>query len=210
MSTVILELLFPMALYKAKVAHTFSKEEVDKIKNGKYTEGHNRTYSDFDFRFLDNPIFTKLKKELQMHVDNYAKDIFKYDSEIYITQSWLNFNPPGSSHTVHNHSNSVFSGVYYITLPKGAPFLTFYSPIKHMFHFEPTEYNSYNLCRQLQLHHQPPRQHLQQPQLHRQQRPHRQRLRQLPRHRHPIQRPLLRLQRHLRQQPLRQQRRLSP
>ena len=144
MSTVILELLFPMALYKAKVSHTFSKEEVDKIKNGKYTEGNNRTYSDFDFRFLDNPIFTKLKKELQVHVDNYAKDIFKYDSEIYITQSWLNFNPPGSSHTVHTHSNSVFSGVYYITLPKGAPFLTFYSPIKHMFHFEPTEYNSYN------------------------------------------------------------------
>ena len=144
MSTAILELLFPMALYKAKVDHTLSKEEVDTIKNGKYTEGHNRTYSDFNFRFLDNPIFTKLKKELQVHVDNYAKDIFKYDSEIYITQSWLNFNPPGSSHTVHNHSNSVFSGVYYITLPKGAPFLTFYSPIKHMFHFEPTEYNSYN------------------------------------------------------------------
>jgi uncharacterized protein (TIGR02466 family) len=139
-----LELLFPVGIYKSKVDYTLSKEETNKIKNGKYTEGHNKTYSDFDFRFLDNPIFANLKKELQVHVNNYTKDIFKYDAEVYITQSWLNVNPPGSSHTIHNHSNSVFSGVYYITLPKGVPFLTFYSPIKHMFHFTPTEWNTYN------------------------------------------------------------------
>jgi uncharacterized protein (TIGR02466 family) len=139
-----LELLFPVAIYKSKIDHNLSNVETDAINSGKYTEGHNKTYSDFNYRFLDTPIFSKLKKELQLHVNNYAKDIFKYDAEIYITQSWLNFNPPGSCHTMHNHSNSVFSGVYYIKLPPGSPFLTFYSPIKHMFYFNPTEWNVYN------------------------------------------------------------------
>ena len=139
-----IELLFPVGLYKSKVDHIFSKAEDDKIINGKYLEGHNKTYTDFDYRFLDNPIFSKLKKELQFHVDNYTRDVFKYDAEIYITQSWINFNPPGSCHTAHTHSNSVFSGVYYLTLPTGGPLLTFQNPLTHMFAFTPTEWNTYN------------------------------------------------------------------
>jgi uncharacterized protein (TIGR02466 family) len=143
-STATIELLFPIGLYKSKVDHIFSKKETDKIKNEKYLLGHNKTYTNFDYRFLDNLIFSKLKNKLQLHVDNYTKDVFKYDAEIYITQSWINVNPPGTCHTAHNHSNSVFSGVYYVTLPKGSPFLTFQNPLEHMFSFTPTEWNSYN------------------------------------------------------------------
>jgi uncharacterized protein (TIGR02466 family) len=143
-ATATLELLFPVPIYKSKVDHTLSDDALDKINNGKYVEGHNKTYIDCNYRFLDDPLFLKLKEELQTHVTNYTKDVFAYDAEVYITQSWLNFNPPGSCHTAHNHSNSVFSGVYYVTLPKGSPFLTFHKPLTHMFSFTPTEWNPYN------------------------------------------------------------------
>jgi uncharacterized protein (TIGR02466 family) len=136
--------IFPVALYKSKVNYKLSVKENNFIKNGKYTEGSHRTFSDYNYNYLDNPVFSKLKQRLQLHVNNYVKNVFKYDAEIYITKSWLNINPPGSSHSMHRHVNSVFSGVYYIKLPVGTPFLIFSSPIPQMFHFIPTEWNDYN------------------------------------------------------------------
>jgi uncharacterized protein (TIGR02466 family) len=139
-----IENLFPVGVYKSKVNHILNDKEKKHIESGQYTEAHNNTFTDYNFFFLDNPIFSKLKKQLQIHVNNYTKDVFKYDSEVYITSSWLNVNPPGTGHIHHNHCNSVFSGVYYIKLPPGSPFLNFYSPINHMFFFNPTEHNTYN------------------------------------------------------------------
>lgn len=136
--------IFPVALYKCGVDYELSNKENNYIKKGKYTEGGHRTFSDYNYNYLDNPIFSKLKKKLQDHVNYYAKNVFKYDAEIYITKSWLNINPPGSSHSMHHHVNSVFSGVYYIKLPVGTPFLIFSSPVKHMFQFTPIEWNDFN------------------------------------------------------------------
>jgi len=139
-----IELLFPTTIYKSKIDHTFSETEKERITSNQYQRTSNGTFSDFDFRFLDESCFLDLKKKLQTHVDYYTKEIFKYSCEIYITQSWININPPGSYHNLHNHSNSIFSGVYYVTVPDNAPFLSFDSPIRNLLHIEPSEWNQYN------------------------------------------------------------------
>jgi uncharacterized protein (TIGR02466 family) len=139
-----IESLFPTPVYKDKVMHSLSEEEQTVIKNGNYSLGTSGTHSDFEYRYLDNPVFKNLKNELQKHVNEYAKTIFKYNLDVYITQSWININPPGSHHSMHTHSNSVFSGVYYITVPAGANTISFHSPIKNMFFIEPEEWNSFN------------------------------------------------------------------
>jgi len=139
-----IENLFPTGIYKSKVNYTLSVKEKKCIENLQFNQGSNDTFSDYNYFFLNNPVFSKLKKQLQVHLNTYTKDVFKYDCEVYISSSWLNLNPPGTGHHLHNHTNSVFSGVYYITLPSGSPFLNFHSPINHMFFFNPTEYNDYN------------------------------------------------------------------
>jgi uncharacterized protein (TIGR02466 family) len=145
MNNPILQLIFPTTIYKDKVDFVLDEDARKAIESKDYILGHNGTFSDFNYRYLDQPMFLNLKNELQKHLDFYAKEVFKYESvEVYITQSWINVNPTKSSHTVHNHSNSVFSGVYYIDVPEGAPFLQFYSPIKHMFSIEPKEWNMHN------------------------------------------------------------------
>jgi uncharacterized protein (TIGR02466 family) len=37
----------------------------------------------------------------------------------YINESWLNINPPGAYNSKHLHPRSLFSGVYYISIPEG-------------------------------------------------------------------------------------------
>ena len=140
-----LEKLFPVTIYKSKINYQFSDQEADRILQGQYHLLNNGSLSDEKVWVLDEPPFSNFKKILQSHVDVYAKEIFKYtDCEVYITTSWLNINPTNSYHNLHTHTNSIFSGVYYITLPPGAPFLSFTSPRRPALAIVPEEWNEHN------------------------------------------------------------------
>ena len=58
-----------------------------------------------------------LKDQVQHHLNNYVKDIINPDTEFsfYVTQSWVNKNKKGTRHTQHLHTNSILSGVYYLS-----------------------------------------------------------------------------------------------
>jgi uncharacterized protein (TIGR02466 family) len=63
---------------------------------------------------------SKLTQVIEQHLNQYAKDIFGvYDNTLAITQSWVNFNPPGTGHHMHNHYNTVLSGTFYLSIPEG-------------------------------------------------------------------------------------------
>jgi len=67
---------------------------------------------------LDSTVeFVNLKKFIKECIDEYFYNVLqvKKDINIYITQSWLNFNTKGTSHHTHFHSNSIISGVFYFT-----------------------------------------------------------------------------------------------
>lgn len=63
---------------------------------------------------LDLPGLENLKEFCQLQIDTYAKDICNVTDSFYITNSWTTKNMLGTEHPVHNHPNSIFSGVYYI------------------------------------------------------------------------------------------------
>lgn len=73
-------------------------------------------YSSTETNILDLDSYSEIKKRILSGLHEYVNDVLHIDSrhEFYITQSWLNVNPPGSTHHKHNHSNSIISGVYYI------------------------------------------------------------------------------------------------
>ena len=71
---------------------------------------------------LENPpiSFLDLKDQINsILVDVHISMGLKEDYKSYITESWLNINPPRSYNTKHLHPRSLFSGVYYISVPEG-------------------------------------------------------------------------------------------
>lgn len=63
----------------------------------------------------------KLARYLRFNLDNYR---------LTILNCWVNVYSAHQSQDVHNHSNSVLSGVYYVKVPEGAPGLLIRSPME--------------------------------------------------------------------------------
>lgn len=90
--------------------HDTTKEQEKMIKN----RGGN--FSSVETNILELDSYRVIKDRIMSGLKEYTRDVLHVEDrhEFYITQSWLNVNPPGSSHHRHNHSNSLISGVYYI------------------------------------------------------------------------------------------------
>jgi uncharacterized protein (TIGR02466 family) len=73
-------------------------------------------FSSIETNILELDSYKLIKDRILDGLNEYVRDVLHVDSkhEFYLTQSWLNVNPPNSTHHRHNHSNSLISGVYYI------------------------------------------------------------------------------------------------
>ena len=94
--------------------HNTVSEQEKMIKN------HGGNFSSEETNILELNSYQLIKDRIVEGLNEYINDVLHIEKkhEFYITQSWLNVNPPGSSHHRHNHSNSLISGVYYIdTVP---------------------------------------------------------------------------------------------
>jgi uncharacterized protein (TIGR02466 family) len=137
--------LFPRPLYKNNINYSFSEQEltyINSIKNTFYQE--NGTVQDGNNYVLDKHFSIELKTLLQNQLNVYAKEVFCYDCDVYITHSWINVNPPKSCHYSHNHVNSIFSGVFYIQVPEDSPGLKIWNDRTSMFYITPNKFNSFN------------------------------------------------------------------
>lgn len=59
------------------------------------------------------PQFERILNMCQRSLDYYAKEIMKWDIEVYITQSWISRQPKGTRLRAHTHPNSFVSGCIY-------------------------------------------------------------------------------------------------
>jgi len=92
--------------------------DINYIKSLEYygpNAGGNLTSSKLDI--LNDVKLLNLKNNIQENLKIYLKSVVApaNDVELNITQSWVNKNPKNSTHHKHNHSNSIVSGVYYIS-----------------------------------------------------------------------------------------------
>lgn len=82
---------------------------------------------DLPWRF---PTFAALKKHLDKHVAAFVQEL-AFDlrgGAVVLDDLWINILPQGGVHTGHLHPNSVISGTYYVTIPKGASAIKFEDP----------------------------------------------------------------------------------
>ncbi len=77
-----------------------------------------------------SPTFAELERRLAPHVAKFANalDLDLRGRPLEMTDCWVNIMPRGTSHGLHLHPASTFSGTYYVLTPKGCPGLKFEDP----------------------------------------------------------------------------------
>ena len=114
--------LFPVPVIHRNIANLIDQQTLndmlttisksDMLQNqGKNLYTYNRELLTTDYK--DSAITQEIQKTLEFFVQQIYGEP---NSKIRLTQSWLNFNPPGTNHLQHNHANSIVSGVLYLSV----------------------------------------------------------------------------------------------
>ena len=136
--------LFSIPVYKEKLRLLDNNEQTF-LKNIELCEQTLGNWSSVDNHLLNNPELFYLKKNIENILQSYCKSILHIDIEIYITNSWLNKTYPSQQHFLHNHSNSIISGVYYIDVEDSLPLITFNRmQLPFLLNFIPKEFTMFN------------------------------------------------------------------
>lgn len=103
-----------------------------------------KNYSSKDSFILDR--VPKTKKLIKNAIKYYSEEILHEATPLRLTQSWLNFNPPGTSHHQHIHSNSIVSGIIYLQCDADTGNLHVHRPNYQVANIrdEPTDFGLFN------------------------------------------------------------------
>jgi len=140
--------LFPEPLYFSKLDRTLAKEELKTIN--KYKKETHKTQGNItsnDNYVLENKTLKNLKKDLNKRVIDYFDKVVCTTNPItpHITQSWINYTESDQFHHRHSHSNSLVSGIFYISADKKVDSVTFYKFFPdYRIKLDVTKYNSFN------------------------------------------------------------------
>jgi len=127
-SLMIIHQLFPEPLYFSKLERVLTQKELKILnehkKKTQKNEGNSRTKDSY---VLEHQTLNNLKKDLQTKVMDYFDKVICTDNLMtpYITQSWLNYTKSDQFHHKHNHSNSLVSGIFYVSADKKVDSITF-------------------------------------------------------------------------------------
>ena len=113
---------------------------IDQISHNKAS--YNRQSS--DHFLLECPELSNLKYWIEKQVGIFNSECLKYDAELKITQSWINKSARGESHEMHDHPNSIVSGVFYFTTTKNTPPIQFFRESPTHIKLNITSYNTFN------------------------------------------------------------------
>ena len=127
--------LFSTPVFQSPETYKFNKSElefIDKQRENAIINQSGNLFSKNNY-VLESPELKNLKEFCNNNLFIFFYDSFKVkkDIEIYITQSWINFNQKNTSHHRHKHVNSIISSVIFI---KGemCP-ITFYNSERNLF-----------------------------------------------------------------------------
>lgn len=107
--------LFPTALFVSS-QYEITPSERSFLMGLEWEQNRLGNYSSKDSYVLESDELRSLRQFLDLQVDYYAHEVLRISRtlDVYITQSWVNRNPAGSSHHPHFHPNSLISGVFFI------------------------------------------------------------------------------------------------
>jgi|TARA_B110000977_G_C10907215_1_gene427728 uncharacterized protein (TIGR02466 family) len=137
--------LFPTVIAKKSIAVEFTTDEINSLYSTDIflqNLGNGLSFNEF---LLNDPKFKRLKQLCLDHAQEYFTDIMKYDYDLHMTNSWLNVTQSGQEHMLHNHTNSMVSGVLYLKTSDSTPSISFnnLSPA-FLLNLKPEEHTMFN------------------------------------------------------------------
>ena len=116
-----IENIFPSVVPVYNVNRGFSlnekeRQEIDSVVAEGMIQYEGNTAS--ENKFLFDSKLSDLRSFCEEHISEYVRQVIRPKNkslEFYITQSWLNVTKQNEHHEIHNHPNSIISGVYYLT-----------------------------------------------------------------------------------------------
>ena len=112
-----IEYIFPNPLVCSNIKRPWTNEELSFFDYHKdYTHRNTGNTTSRDHYVLNKPEAKGLLEFIGQGIQYYVDNIIcpKNPIQFYITQSWLNYTKPGEYHHIHDHSNSIISGVLYV------------------------------------------------------------------------------------------------
>ena len=116
--------IFPSGVVKI---YTSPKSFIDNLDLSRFTFEKFKDQSKLRTKKFNNLLLQPEFKEMKVWVEECAKDFLdnalkmEYE-EFFLTESWMNISGKGGYQKIHNHSNSIFSGVLYLkSEPKHPP-----------------------------------------------------------------------------------------
>lgn len=138
-------------IYHEKLEYEFSRFEKEFLFSfdSEYKKSNDNYFSK-DTHILNASSLSNLKRHLEKQLLDFKNNILGIEQELYITESWIAKTLPSGHHAIHNHPNSMFSGVIYLQAPVDSSILFHYENDLFKwfnFHFtynKLTEFNSNN------------------------------------------------------------------
>ena len=131
------ELWFPSVIWSA-MTHFGNNSELKRFAYERQKVDPGRVISNFggyqscDIKSGDNAEIDKLTEAIGMEISGCARQVGLPQLELY--NIWININPPNSYNHLHNHTNSVLSGVYYVDAQEGQGNIQFERPDNGEYH----------------------------------------------------------------------------
>ena len=124
-----IEGLFPCPIGVYELGRSLTQSEMSYLKGITMEKNQGNTVSE-NGDILHNDIMADFTKFIGNSIDEYCKQTYDFDTDkvqLYITQSWTNLTKKGEFHHMHNHQNSIISGVFYFEGNKD-DVIEFYNP----------------------------------------------------------------------------------
>jgi uncharacterized protein (TIGR02466 family) len=132
------EICFPVTIFNEK--ELFSTEqnkiwadyslELKKTVPSAHTGWYGGTYTTFDsnqYNLKNDPMFTELINAVTVKVNEFAKE-HGSDTTYDCQHAWVNIADKDNYQEFHTHIGSVFSVVYYVSVPEGSGKIVFEDP----------------------------------------------------------------------------------
>ena len=120
-----LELLFPTPVAFFDLGFELTEEERTFLLNQERRPNEGNQSSVNNYLLREEPL-ERVSKRIEECVTEYAQDVWKAEIDPFVTQSWLNWTKPGQYHHKHVHSNSLYSGVFYLDVEDDRDRIYFY------------------------------------------------------------------------------------
>jgi uncharacterized protein (TIGR02466 family) len=142
--TGIIKGLFPTPVGIYTLERSFSKAEIETVKNIDYNQNQGN-YSSQNTDILSLNSLASIKDFIEDAIEDYSKQTFVFtpDTKLYITQSWSNRSSTNEGHHLHRHPNSIISGCLYFDCNENDT-VQFYRPMPYNFSTGSEDMNEYN------------------------------------------------------------------